>query len=231
MWTHGEPGPGPPREGLTVRILSLFFLLGGAWGPCLAHADEVVTPTYHSSVSGNTVKVLPSGNCDESRPLLRHNVETGEVVSITDCVSVQDGSTSHQWYADECVPAGRYRYGLESPIDCVWFTSVSVTSTLDPACTRSAGLSAPVTFSGAVPWADDTDSQNPTCPYSSEGFGCSVAPTVQPMGLGLTMLMLLSFAHQQKINGRRGKDDAGEPAADAPAYGGEEPDGSPPEVP
>jgi hypothetical protein len=164
---------------LVMRIVLLVVALATA--SSTAHADCAAAPQYDAVVgaaSASTVSVSidqaePDQTCGGSTPMLRQNIDTGEVVQLaTYC----DQDT----YLDECVPAGRYRYGLAMALACegcggtAFFTVADVTASSD-GCTLSSGDAGATAYAGDVPWssptgASATESIDYVC---TNGPGCS----------------------------------------------------------
>ena len=92
--------------------------------------------------------------CSSAGPLLRLDAGTSGVVSLDDCASSSDGTAC---FTDECVPAGTYMYGLETPFSTAGdtcgtqtTTAAQVATTLPSDCTRDANATAPTTYTGTV---------------------------------------------------------------------------------
>jgi hypothetical protein len=88
--------------------------------------------------------------CGGTVPMLRQNIDTGAVVELADYCD----QTS---YIDECVPAGRYRYGLVQPLPCEgcggtpYFEAITVPAA-SGSCTPTTGDPGPISYTGALPW-------------------------------------------------------------------------------
>lgn len=139
-----------------MRVFLVLVILAatasGARADCASPASYDVTVGLVAPTSVSIA--IDQGNADElcggTVPMLRQNIDTGDVVSLADYCS-QDS------YVDECVPAGRYRYGLVMPLPCEgcggtpYFEAVTVPATTG-SCTRTTGNLGPLPYTGAVPW-------------------------------------------------------------------------------
>jgi hypothetical protein len=97
------------------RLLSLLVLASVAVTARAAHAVCMGSQGYRVSPQGSTVLVVLDNvqrrRCPDPGGLLRQNLDTGAIVKIDAC----SGTDA---FIDECVPQGRYRYGLAVPYDC-----------------------------------------------------------------------------------------------------------------
>ena len=141
--------------------------------------------------AGTVVICADGRDCSGGEPLIRQDVETGEVVEISGACQEGDYSSC---FVDECVPVGSYRYGLEEPLQCGCgsrevFVEVEVTTTVQ-ACVPSEGA-AEVVRAGGAPWGDESY-------HDCVGEGCSVGSGSSAIGfpafalvglLGLAMML------------------------------------------
>lgn len=150
-----------------------------------ARADSAPPLTYwiHEDTPGS-VRICPSmGKTCPDRVLLRRDVATGAIVSMTACGT----GIASDCYLDECVPAGRYQYGFQVPYACddrwgsYYYAQEDVAGA--PAnCTRT--LPAPE-VAASVPWK--TSEVICEGSYGADGmFGCSNAGGV----VGLNLLAI-----------------------------------------
>jgi hypothetical protein len=128
--------------------------------------------------------------CGGTVPMLRQDIDTGDVVELAAyCDSQGD-------FIDECVPAGRYRYGLVSPLPCggcggtPYFEAITVGAG-SAACTRSAGDAGPLAYTGKVPWksavgASATEDVDYVC---VNGEGCSAGGSLRVHAFDLLALL------------------------------------------
>jgi hypothetical protein len=141
-------------------------------------ADCAAAPGYDAVVTASTVSIeVDQGTADQtcggSVAMLRQDVDTGEVVQLA--AYCDQGA-----YLDECVPAGRYRYGLATPLPCegcggTAFFAFAAVSAGSGSCALSAGDAGATPYAGAVPWstatgAAATDAVDYVC---TDGPGCS----------------------------------------------------------
>jgi hypothetical protein len=179
---------------------SLLVLPGVARADCAAGAD------YEVTVAANTVTVCPQATeqCGNADPLLREDESTGTVVVIGNSC---DGNGC---YLDECVPAGTYRYGYETPFSCseqgcggvAFFEEGTVTTALPATCTRTPGNAAPTPTSAEPPWGTGPDvSGNKPC-----SGGCATSLTgTRGKVLSIDMLVLGAGALAMALRARRAR--------------------------
>lgn len=174
------------------RWALLLPLLAAALWPSTARANCAAPVGYAASVDGNAVVVRPVNftgrGCPDPDGLLRQALPGGEVVRVADlCLASEPPAGGGGVpYLDECVPAGRYRYGFAAPYACepnacstAWFVEVEVAAPLDPGCQRSAGDEGPTPAAGA-PWG----ARQELCGHQGF-FGCGTAPA----GTGAVLLL------------------------------------------
>jgi hypothetical protein len=143
---------------MRVPVIALLLLIAASSN---ARADCAAGPDYQILVGDpapSTVKLevqrgSPDEGCGRSVPMLRQNIDTGEVVQLAFCIQTT--------YLDECVPAGRYRYGLATPLPCEGcggtpFFAIAEVPDDPAACTPSAGDSGPTPYTGTIPWTSTT---------------------------------------------------------------------------
>ncbi|MGC4066434.1 MAG: hypothetical protein QM784_17740 [Polyangiaceae bacterium] len=149
-----------------------------------AKANCAMPVGYMVDVAGSTVTVVPNDfderTCPDKSGMLRENVDTGEVVKLSDfCSSAAEDGSRSSGYIDECVPRGSYRYGFAEPYECnaascgtYYFGKAEVTAELDEGCVRSEGNAEPTSVPKA-PWGSD----NVICSYGgdSDKSGCSIS--------------------------------------------------------
>ncbi len=162
-----------------------------AAAPALARGDAGPPSTYWiRTLDDGSVTIYLSGPraCADG-PLLRKSLDTGDVVALTTCDPHEP-----QRFVDECVPAGRYQYGLATPYTCSEFGSAfyaEVTAPAPPAgCTPK--VAAPTPAAG-VPWGSDPS----VCESSYHGGEDRVFPSgCGPGGavLGTNLALLLAGA-------------------------------------
>ncbi len=151
-----------------------------------ARSDAAAPEAYYGAVTGNRVIICNSYNvpiCAPSTPMLRQDTASGELVQLaTFCLTDSDAGYTG-CYEDECVPAGTYLYGLETPyadtcaagadaLPPAYWESVSVTAALSGSCARSSGDNGPVAHDGGSPWPAD-GGQWEACGGSSSGGSSS----------------------------------------------------------
>jgi hypothetical protein len=144
------------------RLLSLVVLVFVAvaarpvWAICTG-AQE-----YRVSAAGSSLIIIPTNfqqrRCPDPAGMLRQNVDTGQVVKIDACIGT-DG------FLDECVPPGKYRYGLGMPYKCCqscckteFFTELTIAVPPPANCdaTRMPDKPRPMPYTGAVPWGNSS---------------------------------------------------------------------------
>jgi hypothetical protein len=117
---------------------------------------------------GNSLSIVPTNfqrrRCGDPGGLLRQNVDTGQVVRIAGAIPGQaTGYCAGEGYLDECVPVGRYRYGLATPYRCCeaccttqFYVEYAVMLAPEANCeaTRRPDNPRPVAYTGQVPWRD-----------------------------------------------------------------------------
>jgi hypothetical protein len=162
------------------RLLSLVVLVFVAvaarpvWAICTG-AQE-----YRVSAAGSSLIIIPTNfqqrRCPDPGGMLRQNVDTGQVVKIDACIG-SDG------FIDECVPPGKYRYGLAMPYRCCetcckteYFTELTIAMPPAANCDamRMPDKPRPMPYTGAVPWGASKD----ICTYVPP----PAAPRPAPMG-------------------------------------------------
>lgn len=148
--------------------------------------------------ANNTVTICVDDQGDGT--MLRHNVDTGEVVQLP---RAQHNLYADSCYSDECVPAGTYHYGNIEPLPCGCgiqenYTEVVVESELAQDCVPEDPEDVPTVYAAGIPWGD---AQSESCTSS----GCSVAeqpngyvfPTFAGVALvGLLMILRRRFSRQ-----------------------------------
>jgi hypothetical protein len=145
-----------------------------------ARADAPAPATYwiQTHDDGSATIFLSGDRRCADGPLLRKDVDTGEIVALTSCLD-------EQRFVDQCVPAGHYQYGLATPYACFVSGSAYFGEATVPAppegCTRTVEAPAAAT---AVPWGDDPVICKSS--YTGPGQGCSTGGAV--MGLNLAVL-------------------------------------------
>jgi hypothetical protein len=96
-------------------------------------------------------------------------------------VSIAATCDANRCFKDECVPPGKYRYGLASPLVCSsgcddvvpYFEEVTVTAALST-CTRDPTSPAPMATTMTPPWVTGTNIvPSMTCPGGC--VGCETA--------------------------------------------------------
>jgi hypothetical protein len=152
--------------GCPLVVLFTAVLPSRAWADCAAPVTYGVTPT------GATVQVCPHPYAGPDRPpcdsggLLRVD-SAGRAALLTTC-------DAEHCFVDECVPPGRYRYGLKNPYACsphscgtYYFVTADLTASA-AGCQRA--LPAPTAYTGPLPWG----SSNLVCDHQGPGplFGC-----------------------------------------------------------
>jgi hypothetical protein len=144
------------------RLLSLLVLASVAVTARTALAVCTGTQDYRISPTGSTLLIVMNNFqrrfCPDAAGLLRQNLDTGAVVKITAC----SGTDA---FIDECVPQGRYRYGLAMPYRCCetcckteYFAEWTVGSAPPANCdsTRMPGNALPAPYMGQVPWGNSS---------------------------------------------------------------------------
>jgi hypothetical protein len=143
--------------------LCLAFLPTQVLGNCARPTN------YYITVENNTVAVAPLNfqkrTCPDASGMLRQNIATGETVKLADyCATTgKDGpfkySSETSSYLDECVPAGKYRYGFAKPYECcssccgtLLYGEAEVTTLLTTDCRRATGNHEPVATAN-MPWS------------------------------------------------------------------------------
>ncbi len=142
------------------RLLSLlvFPLVAVAARPALAVC--MGAQEYRVSPLGTTLIIVPTNfqrrRCPDAGGLLRQNVDTGQVVRIDACIGT-DG------FLDECVPPGKYRYGLAMPYECCetcckteFYTELTLAMPVAATCeaSRMPDKPRPMPYTGRVPWGN-----------------------------------------------------------------------------
>jgi hypothetical protein len=122
-------------------------------------------------------------------------------------VIIVPSATGSGNYYDECVPAGTYRYGLQTAFSCdnagcssslPLFTEVTVTTTLPATCTRDATSFAPVATNAVPPWdSNGTITASESCPNHG---GCSYRAHTHA---GVRAMMLAMLGAGLVLLGRR----------------------------
>ena len=179
-----------------LASLSALTLVSVLLVPEVARADCAIGAGYQSSVSGNTVTVClvdqtEITSCSTTNPILRQNVQTGEVDQLAgycldgDAGLPDDGGVApgQPCFVDECVPPGEYRYGLQLPYDCTQagcgsvslFTDAEMTTELPDSCTRAAGNSAPAEVTQTPVWVSAGGDGGVLPALACGDGGCSVA--------------------------------------------------------
>jgi hypothetical protein len=141
------------------RLLSLVSLVFVAVAARPVLAVCMGAQEYRVSPLGSTLIIVPTNfqrrRCPDPGGLLRQNVDTGQVVKIDACIGT-DG------FIDECVPPGKYRYGLAMPYRCCeaccntdYFTELTIAIAPPANCdaTRMPDKPRPTAYTGTVPWA------------------------------------------------------------------------------
>jgi hypothetical protein len=144
------------------RLLSLVALLFVAVTARPVLAVCMGAQEYRISAAGSTLIVIPTNfqgrRCPDPGGMLRQNVDTGQVVKIDACIGT-DG------FLDECVPPGKYRYGLAMPYRCCqaccntdFFIELTVAVPPPANCdaTRMPDKPRPTPYTGAVPWGNSS---------------------------------------------------------------------------
>ena len=194
---------------MNVRaLLSVLVMLGGVSAARTAGAVCMGAQEYRISSLGSALAIIPSNvqrrKCGDPDGLLRQNVTTGAVVKLPGLVAgTTTGYRAGEGFLDECVPPGKYRYGLAKPYVCCptccsthYFVEVEVTSPPEPGCeaARIAGNAPPVPFTGQVPWGTDReicgyvaqpDAARPATTSRNDGGaspGTGGTPTTPPPG-------------------------------------------------
>ncbi len=142
------------------RLLSLLVLPLWRWLPDRPWLCVWARRSIASVRSGTTLIIVPTNfqrrRCPDPGGLLRQNVDTGQVVRIDACIGT-DG------FLDECVPPGKYRYGLGMPYQCCqtcckteFYVELTVGMPVAPDCDarRMPDKPRPMPYAGQVPWAN-----------------------------------------------------------------------------
>jgi hypothetical protein len=155
-----------------------------------AHADCAKRTYYTLTATGNTVSVCDGvTRCTPSTLFLRQDEATGEVVSIAPTCDKMN------CFNDECVPPGKYRYGLASPFICSggcdsvvpYFEVVTVTAALS-SCAREPSSPVPMATTMNPPWVTGTNiAASMTCPGG--GVGCATADSDRDKVLAVDFLV------------------------------------------
>jgi hypothetical protein len=144
------------------RLLTLLVLASVAVTARSAFAVCMGSQEYRVSPQGTTVLIVLNNfqrrRCPDPAGLLRQNLDTGAIVKIDAC----SGTDA---FIDECVPQGRYRYGLAMPYRCCeacckteYFVDWTVGAAPPANCdaTRMPANPRPVPFMGQVPWGNNS---------------------------------------------------------------------------
>ncbi len=139
------------------RLLSLVSLVFVAVAARPVLAVCMGAQEYRVSPLGSTLIIIPTNfqrrRCPDPDGLLRQNVDTGQVVKIDACIGT-DG------FLDECVPPGKYRYGLAMPYRCCeaccntdYFTELTIAIAPPANCdaTRMPDKPRPTAYTGRSP--------------------------------------------------------------------------------
>jgi hypothetical protein len=174
------------------RCLASSLLIAGALLVARgAGANCADGPYYSVEVVDQKVVICLEGlaeyedACSYNGGMLRENVETGEIVRLgvhhySDTDGVSGLIASPLCCLDECVPPGKYRYGLAVPYECTagcgptpYYEAAEVAA--DGACTPCPGNPGASAYAGDAPWEGDGDGL--VCEDDS-GFGpfsCAIA--------------------------------------------------------
>jgi len=171
------------RRDVRGWTLALGALVSAA-GPLEARANSAAPVTYAIQATGATVQICadPYGlraPCPADG-LLRVDA-AGHAVLIATC-------DAEQCFVDECVPPGRYQYGLKTPFACsphssgtYYYVTADLTAS-DAGCQRT--LPAPTPHQGALPWGN----HDLICGYQG-GHGCGTAGAGTVLGLNALVLL------------------------------------------
>ncbi len=179
----------------TQRLLAVLLLAPLGFFATEARGDCAAPPSYIPAQDAGTVFLRAEyAGCTLTTPMLRQDVDSGTIVALAPyCVDAGDYGGD---YEDDCVPAGTYRYGLETPLACMgcggtapFWQIVSVLPTLDAGCTRASGNATPTAYTAAPPWP--ADGGNSVCPNGTGG-GCSTSGSVLSFD-GLMLVLSLSL--------------------------------------
>jgi hypothetical protein len=180
------------------RLLSLVALLFVAVAARPVLAVCMGAQEYRVSAAGSSLIIIPtnfqSRRCPDPGGLLRQNVDTGQVVKIDACIGT-DG------FLDECVPPGKYRYGLGMPYRCCqacckteFFTELTIALPPPANCdaTRMPDKPRPTPYTGAVPWGNTSSicdyvpppdaARPPSTTPPRPGYDAAPEPGVTGMG-------------------------------------------------
>ncbi len=184
------PSPPTTRRAAARPAIVLGAVLVLLLGPRPARADCAQGADYELTVTHNTVAVcVTTGSCTPSNPILRQNEATGDLVSLA-ATCDETGC-----FNDECVPPGKYRYGLASPFTCAdsgcgsdvpYFEEVTVTAALS-GCTRDAKSPAAKATTVKPPWGTGT---NVTASLSCPGCGCGTVGSDRRKVLAVDFLVV-----------------------------------------
>jgi hypothetical protein len=178
---------------MNVRLLlSILVMLSGVSAAKTVAALCLEAQEYRVSIGGSTVSILPRNfqkrRCGDPDGLLRQNVATGAVAKLPGQVTgTTEGYCGGDGYLDQCVPPGKYRYGLAKPYDCCptccttqYYIDVEITTPLAPDCeaNRFAGNRAPVPFTGQVPWSGSQE----ICAYVAPPDAAAPPPRIRDAG-------------------------------------------------
>jgi hypothetical protein len=191
------------------RLLSVLVVLSGVSAARAALAVCMGAQEYRVSPIGSSYSIVPTNfqrrRCGDAAGLLRQNVDTGQVVKLNGLLpGAATGYCAGEGYLDECVPAGRYRYGLAVPYRCCpsccttqYYVQFTVVAPPPPNCeaTRRPDNPPPVPFAGQVPW----------------GASQEICDFVPPPDAGRP---------------RPAEEDAGQPSGQPPGTGGTAPPGT-----
>lgn len=163
------------------RLLGLAVVALCSTGAAEAYANCAQPVGYFIQLEGRNVTVCPenfdSRGCGDAEGLVREEIDEGAVVRVADVCIDRPGDTGDgaRCYVDECVPAGRYRYGFANPYECqssscgtYYYEEIVVTGT--EACTRTDPRE-PSAATG-VPWGSDPE----ICGYGADPGDCATAP-------------------------------------------------------
>jgi hypothetical protein len=125
-----------------------------------ARANCTVAAAYDITAVDNTVTICPTADdrrCPDPEGMLRANPSTGEVVRLGDQCRAGGQTIRTLCYVDECVPPGRYQYGLRQSYDCnyagctgpEYYHTVEVTNPLPSGCVPAVP---PSPYSAPLPW-------------------------------------------------------------------------------
>jgi hypothetical protein len=180
--------------------------------------------TTHHVQDGTAVIICPIGihaaGCNSGGDMLRQNVDTGEVVLLSNTCSswASDGTESSAehmalCYTDECVPAGHYRYGYATSYACdsqggcasYYFGEIEIQNPASWNCSRVHGTSVPTTFAGQVPWQSTALKCEGTAPVEDSGCSLSAARSRSALHwLGLTTIAAVVIYSQRRRRRPRG---------------------------